>query len=122
MKKNTQIKYNIYEKLLLVGKNAGCHQRADRSFFYHGYKFPVCARCTGVLLGYIIGILLSCISHIRYKVCLLCCVVMFFDWTLQQFRIKESTNLRRLVTGIFGGAGLVCLQILLIRELIRIIF
>ena len=33
-----------------IGAKLGCHQRSDRSFFYHGYQFPICARCTGVLI------------------------------------------------------------------------
>ena len=41
-----------------LGKSSGCHQRADRSFFWHGYQFPICARCTGVVSGYFWGGLL----------------------------------------------------------------
>ncbi|RGF93239.1 DUF2085 domain-containing protein [Ruminococcus sp. AM54-1NS] len=39
-----------------LGASAGCHQRPDRSFFFHGWQFPVCARCTGVLAGQLVGI------------------------------------------------------------------
>src|SRR4051812_167741 len=28
-----------------------CHQRPDRSFFWQGHQFPVCARCTGIYLS-----------------------------------------------------------------------
>jgi len=28
-----------------------CHQRPDRSFFFHGSQLPVCARCTGLYAG-----------------------------------------------------------------------
>ena len=28
-----------------------CHQLADRSFFWGGTQFPVCARCTGLYLS-----------------------------------------------------------------------
>jgi uncharacterized membrane protein len=28
-----------------------CHQRPDRSFFFHGRQLAVCARCTGLYLG-----------------------------------------------------------------------
>ena len=39
----------------------GCHCRPDRSFFFRGRQFPVCARCTGMLLGFcvpIVGLIL----------------------------------------------------------------
>ena len=29
----------------------GCHCRPDRSFYWKGKKFPLCARCTGELAG-----------------------------------------------------------------------
>ena len=32
-----------------------CHQRPDRSFFWDGHQFPVCARCTGLYLSAAIG-------------------------------------------------------------------
>ncbi|MCB7430270.1 DUF2085 domain-containing protein, partial [Erysipelatoclostridium ramosum] len=35
-----------------------CHQKAERSFFIHGYQCPVCARCSGLYIGYGFGILL----------------------------------------------------------------
>ncbi len=28
-----------------------CHQKSERSFFWDGHQFPVCARCTGVYLS-----------------------------------------------------------------------
>jgi len=33
-----------------------CHQRPDRSFFWDGHQFPVCARCTGLYLSAAIGV------------------------------------------------------------------
>ena len=49
------MKKTVYEWLMAVGHRAGCHQRADRSFYWKGRKFPLCARCTGVLVGYILA-------------------------------------------------------------------
>jgi uncharacterized membrane protein len=34
-----------------------CHQRPERSFFWGGHQFPVCARCTGLYLSSAIGLL-----------------------------------------------------------------
>jgi uncharacterized membrane protein len=32
-----------------------CHQRPDRSFFWDGHQFPVCARCTGLYVSAALG-------------------------------------------------------------------
>lgn len=37
--------------------------------------------------------------------------IMLTDWSLQYFGIKESTNSRRLVTGLIGGFGLNTLKL-----------
>ena len=34
-----------------------CHQRPDRSFFIDGHQLPVCARCTGLYLSGLIGLI-----------------------------------------------------------------
>lgn len=94
--------YNVF---LSVGHMLGCHQRPDRSFFFHGKQFPVCARCTGVFLG-------ECVSLLSFRwirpsppLLLFFCGTMFLDWLIQALAIRESTNLRRLVTGLLGGYG-----------------
>ncbi|MEI6578815.1 MAG: DUF2085 domain-containing protein [Eubacteriales bacterium] len=82
----------------------GCHCRADRSFFYKGKQFPVCARCTGVLFGYPLGILwLIIFVHWNIGICLLACVPMIIDGIGQQRGKWESNNLRRLLTGLLLG-------------------
>ena len=37
----------------------GCHCRPDRSFFYKGKQFPVCARCTGELAGILAALIIG---------------------------------------------------------------
>lgn len=107
-------------RLMKIGEKTGCHQRYDRSFFVHGKQFPVCARCTGVLSAYFVSILhyliISCKNHTfqyprkagkkTHLIALVGCLSMLIDWTLQAVHVKESTNKRRVVTGFFGGLGL----------------
>ena len=89
------------------GERVGCHQMPERSFFFRGYQFPVCARCTGVILGEIISIILIlCAVRIKLVVALAMLLIMGVDWGLQFFKILLSDNVRRLITGTLGGFGL----------------
>ena len=45
--------------------------------------------------------------------------VMFADWLLQRLGVAESTNLRRLLTGILGGYGIKTAQLLLLQAALR---
>jgi len=91
-----------------LGAKTGCHQMNDRSFFFKGFQFPVCARCTGLLLGQITGILLSLIL-IKCDIRLLFCLAVFSTLLLgadgvgQLKKFWTSTNSRRLLTGILCG-------------------
>lgn len=96
-------KKRIYKKLIMIGRATGCHQLAERSFFYHGKQFPVCARCTGVFIGEILGVALFKIAEISNLTAILFCLIMFVDWFVQYKFQRESNNLRRLVTGFVCG-------------------
>lgn len=116
-------------KMMDYGRRLGCHQLADRSFFYKKYQFPVCARCTGVIISSFFS--LVCVFFIRIPICLCFALsfVMLVDWTIQAVGIKKSTNLRRLATGLIGGFGYSTLWYYLIiflshkfRDLLAFIF
>jgi uncharacterized membrane protein len=34
-----------------------CHQKPERSFFWDGHQYPVCARCTGLYASAAIGVI-----------------------------------------------------------------
>lgn len=112
---------NFYFWLMAAGKRAGCHQRADRSFFFRDYQFPVCARCTGVLTGYLVAIPSYIAWGINLRVCIIFVAIMFLDWVLQYGKLLESTNIRRLVTGICGGYGVLSVQLLFVRTIFRLL-
>lgn len=98
-------KQELWLKAMECGARYGCHQRADRSFFIGQWQFPVCARCTGVLIGHIIGFPFAMKKRVSPWAAVCLCEVMLADWVLQAMKIKGSTNTRRLVTGIAGGFG-----------------
>ena len=85
-----------------------CHQKPERSFHWKGKQFPICARCTGVLIGYIIGIILAIITKCTYyQWFTLAIVPMAVDGTIQLLTAYESNNIKRLITGIIGGIDIV---------------
>ncbi|MBO5476877.1 MAG: DUF2085 domain-containing protein [Clostridia bacterium] len=94
-------------KLMNFGHRMGCHQMEERSFSFRGYQFPVCARCTGVLIGELISIILIILNIKLNIICsFILLLIMGLDWFIQYVKILESNNIRRLLTGISGGIGL----------------
>ncbi|MGB4595809.1 MAG: DUF2085 domain-containing protein [Anaerolineaceae bacterium] len=45
----------FWEKLSAVGYSV-CHQMTTRTFHVEGHAFPLCARCTGMFLGAMVGL------------------------------------------------------------------
>jgi len=89
-----------------------CHRISRRSFHYKGKQFPVCARCTGVYLGQIIMILLILVGfRLNLLASILLMVPLFIDGAIQHFKLLESTNPRRLITGLMCGLGAINLYL-----------
>ncbi len=112
--------YRRWQRLMILGGRSGCHQKPERSFFIGGYQFPVCARCTGVLLGYLAAIPAFLMTGLHLLLSLAGCLVLFLDWLLQQKGIRESNNVRRLVTGCLGGFGIMSLQLHIITRFLSL--
>ena len=99
----------LYKWLPII---CGCHCRDDRSFHYHGRRFPVCARCAGELLG-IAVCLITCLLYLPPAwAAALAMVPMVADGTVQLLTRYESTNFRRVVTGFLFGYALCALFLL----------
>lgn len=119
---NTKIKFWI-KSMNWCSKYWGCHQLPERSFFVNGYQFPVCARCMGIAIGYIIAILLRIAGVITNP---LICIVMVLpttvDGSMQYITSYQSNNIKRLLTGIAFGYGfmqlLICLVVLILETII----
>jgi uncharacterized membrane protein len=90
----------------VAGDWLGCHQLPERSFFFRGTQFPVCARCSGVLLAQTAAGLAALAGHSAPPgVGAVLMVPMGVDWALQYTGLRESTNARRFITGVLAGAG-----------------
>ncbi len=98
-----------------LGERAGCHQKPERSFFCHGYQFPVCARCTGAILGFLLAVPAYLMIGFLLPLSMAGILILLGDWLFQAVKIKESTNSRRLITGVLGGYGVMSFQLMLLH-------
>lgn len=99
----------------------GCHARPDRSFFFRGRQFPICARCTGELIGIPIGIFIAIFFGYPsfWFVCLMM-LPLIVDGFTQRLTAYESNNMRRLWTGILFGIAFIFMFIYFHRTCVHI--
>lgn len=114
--------HDILDKARLIGY-ALCHQIPERSFFIHDHQFPLCARCTGMYLGSIIGALFMIVRG-RTRAArmpptpiaatlVLFIIIMGIDGVNSTISIipgapqlYHTTNLHRIITGTLYGLAL----------------
>lgn len=86
-----------------------CHSIPERCFVYNNRCLPICARCTGILVGGIVSLLIFniFIIHISYEISFILALPMVIDGGLQYFNRINSNNNRRFVTGLLFGIGTV---------------
>lgn len=85
-----------------------CHRMAERSFFLGGRQFHLCARCTGLLCGYILSPCLFFLWSFSSAVYFFPLFFLFLslDGFTQLFGLRESNNLLRFVTGFGFGLSM----------------
>jgi uncharacterized membrane protein len=92
-----------------------CHKLPERSFFIKGKQLPICARCTGILVGYFLGVLwliTGISSNIFIELTLF--LPLLIDGLGQYQRKWVSNNPRRFITGILAGIATILLLKLII--------
>lgn len=104
-----------------------CHQLADRSFFGGGLQVPVCARDTGIYVGFLIGLIALWLAHRGrrpsemppWPVMLLLGAfigVMVIDGATSYAGLRTTTNDIRLLTGLTSGFALAALTLPLLNS------
>lgn len=84
----------------------GCHGKAERSFIINHRKFPICARCTGELVGILLSIILfQFIPLPSLWLGGIMLIPMLVDGFLQRLTSYESKNWKRFITGLLFGVG-----------------
>jgi uncharacterized membrane protein len=98
--------YAIY-----AGFKPACHQLPERSFYLFGAPLAVCARCTGIYAGAVLGVaafpLLRGLgrSAPRRRWLLLAAIPVALDFSLGWLGLIHNTALSRGLTGALFGAA-----------------
>lgn len=85
-----------------------CHGRVERSLQLFGVPMPICARCTAIYVGLLIGLaaywLVRFVSEKKMRVIAFVAVTpLAIDGLTQLTGFRESTNELRIVTGLIAG-------------------
>lgn len=84
-----------------------CHQMPLRSFFIFGFQFPLCYRCTGLLVGTMVFLVLVYRQRLpALWLAIFLLLPMLIDVGLQHWGWWEGANALRLLTGVGFGAGM----------------
>ncbi len=94
----------IYNQIMNICKYL-CHQKPERSFFYKQKQFPICSRCTGIVIGAVIGFIIASITAPNFLF-ILGFIPLIVDGTTQYFGLRTSNNTLRFITGLLCGFSL----------------
>lgn len=117
--------HDLLDKAKLVGY-AICHQMPERSLFFHEHQAPLCARCTGMYLGLLLGVIFLILRRrtraARLPTSSIVAVlagfitIMLIDGvnsTISIFpgapQLYHTTNIHRIVTGSLYGLAIALL-------------
>lgn len=85
-----------------------CHGLAERSLTLFGEPMPICARCTGIYIGLLIGFLAFLMipwvtERSMRVVAFVALTPLAVDGLTQLVRLRTSTNPLRMTTGLIAG-------------------
>lgn len=96
---------------LMQGFDLTCHQIPERSFQVGGIPFALCHRCTGVVVGLVVGSLAviawkgrdALFSRHAHTILYLSILPMALDWSAEALGIWATVPLSRATTGLVFG-------------------
>ena len=95
-----------------------CHRRCDRSIHIKGKPMPLCARCTGIVIGCLsLPVWYFMNDHFFLFLGILAQFPLLIDGFTQLWKWRASTNILRILTGVTSGIGLCLLAVFLTRWL-----
>ena len=96
---------NPVSKIVYYLGDVNCHQLSHRSYEYNNNQMPFCARDVGIFLGLAIGFIVSLGRKINLTlpIVILSLIPIGLDGTIQLVTEYESTNPKRIITGMIAG-------------------
>ncbi|MCL4378815.1 MAG: DUF2085 domain-containing protein [Actinobacteria bacterium] len=93
-----------------------CHQIPERTLFFGKILMPVCSRCSGIYIGFLISIIFLFLTFRKKEsdlppVYIMILSIMFIlsaivDGALSYLGVYETNNILRLITGYLFGSGI----------------
>ena len=96
---------NIVAKSIYYLGDLNCHQLSHRSYAYNDNQMSFCARDTGIFVGLVLGFTYASRKKIILTLPLVIAALIpiGLDGTIQLLTDYESTNPKRVVTGLIAG-------------------
>lgn len=115
----------LYNFLFSCGSGL-CHQLPERSIIFGGLQMPVCARCTGIYLGFLFTFIFFAIFY-RHRprarmgralivYALIFALPLALDGVSSYLTVRSTSNLLRVISGSACGAALAPLVYYLISD------
>ena len=98
---------NFLAKFIYYVGDLNCHQLSHRSYSYNDNQMSFCARDTGIFLGLVLGFMYASRKEIVLTLPLVIAALLpiGLDGTIQLLTDYESTNPKRLITGLIAGVA-----------------
>ena len=96
---------NFLAKFIYYVGDLNCHQLSQRSYSYNDNQMSFCVRDTGIFLGLVLGFMYASRKKIVLTLPLVIATLLpiGLDGTIQLLTDYESTNPKRLITGLIAG-------------------
>ena len=97
---------NVIARGIYYIGDLNCHQLSHRSYSYNDNQMSFCARDTGIFLGLVIGFMYASRKRtvLTLPLVIAALIPIGLDGTIQLLTDYESTNPKRLITGLIAGA------------------
>ena len=98
---------NFLAKFIYYVGDLNCHQLSQRSYSYNDNQMSFCVRDTGIFLGLVLGFMYASRKKIVLTLPLVIATLLpiGLDGTIQLLTDYESTNPKRLITGLIAGVA-----------------
>lgn len=106
-----------------------CHQLPERSFFGGGTQVPVCARDTGIYIGFVVSLVLISVLHrpnrprefpgvAAMTAMILMITAMGIDGVSSYGGFRTTTNDLRLITGTLAGFAMAAIVVPMLNDVL----